>query len=175
MPAAPRTVAAALALISALLLLLAEPALADDGAAATATSTTAAGPDQDADVGGAGPGPTKFLYFAYGSNLLARRIQLMNPTARRFGIGLLKVGLGQQRPGLPLRIAPFRLYSARRTTGSTSAHRRLSAGAALPPRWCRTRARACGALSGRLTWPSATTLTSESLMSSCRMPASHHQ
>lgn len=32
-----------------------------------------------------------FLYFAYGSNLLGKRIHIQNPTAVRRGIGRLKV------------------------------------------------------------------------------------
>lgn len=32
-----------------------------------------------------------FRYFGYGSNLLAKRIQIQNPTAVRVGPGLLKV------------------------------------------------------------------------------------
>lgn len=32
----------------------------------------------------------KFLYFAYGSNLLARRLLILNPTAKRFGVGQLR-------------------------------------------------------------------------------------
>ncbi|XP_034236786.1 gamma-glutamylcyclotransferase-like isoform X2 [Thrips palmi] len=42
------------------------------------------------DIVGEGRGDVKFLYFAYGSNLLARRLHLMNPTARRHSIGELK-------------------------------------------------------------------------------------
>lgn len=33
----------------------------------------------------------KFLYFAYGSNLLKQRIHINNPTAIRIGTGKLKV------------------------------------------------------------------------------------
>lgn len=33
----------------------------------------------------------KFLYFAYGSNLLQKRIHINNPSAVRAGIGKLKV------------------------------------------------------------------------------------
>lgn len=36
-------------------------------------------------------GNDTFLYFAYGSNLLGKRIHLQNPTAERRGIGRLKV------------------------------------------------------------------------------------
>lgn len=35
-----------------------------------------------------------FLYFAYGSNLLGKRIHIQNPTAVRYGIGRLKVREG---------------------------------------------------------------------------------
>lgn len=33
----------------------------------------------------------KFAYFGYGSNMLADRIHLQNPTAQRIGVGELKV------------------------------------------------------------------------------------
>jgi hypothetical protein len=33
----------------------------------------------------------KFMYFAYGSNLLAERIHIQNPTAVRIGAGKLNV------------------------------------------------------------------------------------
>lgn len=33
----------------------------------------------------------KFTYFAYGSNLLAERIHIQNPTAIRIGMGKLNV------------------------------------------------------------------------------------
>lgn len=36
-------------------------------------------------------GNDTFLYFAYGSNLLSKRIHIQNPTAERRGIGRLKV------------------------------------------------------------------------------------
>lgn len=36
-------------------------------------------------------GHDTFLYFAYGSNLLAKRIHIQNPTAVRYGTGRLKV------------------------------------------------------------------------------------
>lgn len=35
----------------------------------------------------------KFLYFAYGSNLLSKRIHINNPSAVRAGIAKLKVRL----------------------------------------------------------------------------------
>jgi len=35
----------------------------------------------------------KFLYFAYGSNLLAKRIHVRNPSAARFAIGKVQVTL----------------------------------------------------------------------------------
>lgn len=78
-------------LTAAVLLLLAEST-----GAADATTTR---PRQDAggsDVPGERRGEAKFLYFAYGSNLLARRLHLMNPTARRHSIGQLKVGSPQR-------------------------------------------------------------------------------
>ncbi|KAK3927296.1 Gamma-glutamylcyclotransferase [Frankliniella fusca] len=58
----------------------------------SAAAPAAPGPDNVGDGPAAGPGPGegKFLYFAYGSNLLARRLHLMNPTAKRYGIGELK-------------------------------------------------------------------------------------
>lgn len=34
---------------------------------------------------------TNFLYFAYGSNMLAQRIHINNPSAVRIGIGKLNV------------------------------------------------------------------------------------
>jgi len=33
----------------------------------------------------------KFYYFGFGSNMLARRIHIQNPTARRIGAGKLQV------------------------------------------------------------------------------------
>lgn len=33
----------------------------------------------------------KFAYFGYGSNMLAARIHIQNPTAQRIGVGELKV------------------------------------------------------------------------------------
>lgn len=36
-------------------------------------------------------GNDTFLYFAYGSNLLSKRIHIQNPTAERRGIGRLMV------------------------------------------------------------------------------------
>lgn len=35
----------------------------------------------------------KFLYFAYGSNMLMKRIHINNPTAIRKDIGFLKVNI----------------------------------------------------------------------------------
>lgn len=36
-------------------------------------------------------GHDTFLYFAYGSNLLGKRIHIQNPTAVRYGTGRVKV------------------------------------------------------------------------------------
>ncbi|XP_026278890.1 gamma-glutamylcyclotransferase-like isoform X1 [Frankliniella occidentalis] len=55
----------------------------------SATSATTGG-GVSGVIPGDGPGDGKFLYFAYGSNLLARRLHLMNPTAQRHGIGELR-------------------------------------------------------------------------------------
>lgn len=38
------------------------------------------------------PSDETFMYFAYGSNLLSKRILIQNPTAKRRTIGKLKVG-----------------------------------------------------------------------------------
>lgn len=72
--------------LTAVVLLLAE------STAATAADSTPRPQDASPsrDIPGERLGEDKFLYFAYGSNLLARRLHLMNPTARRHGIGELK-------------------------------------------------------------------------------------
>lgn len=36
---------------------------------------------------------SKFYYFGYGSNMLAKRIHIQNPAAQRVGVGKLQVSL----------------------------------------------------------------------------------
>ena len=60
-------------------------------AALPSPPAAAAGPDTYSPAGEDDSLPAdKFLYFAYGSNLLARRLHLMNPSAMRHAIGKLQ-------------------------------------------------------------------------------------